>query len=338
MKAPGAALQGGLAALGLVAAYTTWQREPERKAGEAVIVDASQSDVQKIRFEDGNTTPPKWVELERRKESEGPRVWMRVSARPEQKQPERELRGNDSANKLWEKFAPLKATRALGQLPLEKLKEVGLDAPKKRLEITTRGQKQMFFIGASPFGVSDPYVRSESDGKVFVLGGGIVGDLDAAAIRLVDRQLHDWKTSDYDELKVTANGKSRELTQTSAEQPTQAKLADKTGKVNEQAKNWHDRLWRSLVSDVLGKGETPAGGEPVLALRVDYKSHGKEKGFMELGRVQAKAPEPAASTTPVAAAPTIEVYARTEATAGWVKLGSNIDDLIKEADKVVSAE
>ncbi len=339
MKTPAAAIQGGLAALGLIAAYTTWQRDPETKPGEVVIVDASQNDVRKIRFEDTSATPPKWVELERRKETDGQRVWLKVSARPEQKSPERELRGNEAANKLFEKFAPLKATRALGVLAPEKLKEVGLEAPKKRIEVDARGQKQVFFVGASPFGVSDPYVRSESDGKVFVLGGNVVSDLDAAAIRLVDRQLHDWKTSDYDEVKVTAGGKSKALTQTSPEQPVQAKLVDQAGKTDEQAKNWHDRIWRALASDVLGKGEVPANGEPQLALRIDYKSHGKPRGFVELARVRVT-PEPAAaaSAAPTPATPPIEVYARSESTAGWVKMNANTEDLIKEADKVIAAE
>ena len=101
MKAQGAAIQGGLAAVALIAAYTTWQREPERKSGEVAIIDASASDVQKIRYEDSSGPTVKWVELERRKEADGPRVWLRVAARPDQKAPERELRGNESANKLF---------------------------------------------------------------------------------------------------------------------------------------------------------------------------------------------------------------------------------------------
>ena len=41
MNVRGAAVQSGLAALGLVVAYGTWQREPERAPGEVVVVDAS---------------------------------------------------------------------------------------------------------------------------------------------------------------------------------------------------------------------------------------------------------------------------------------------------------
>ncbi len=339
MRTQGAALQGGLAALGLIAAYTTWQREPERRAGEVVVVDASPSDVQKVRYEDATSATPKWVELDRRKEADGPRVWLRVSARAEQKAPERELRGNDSATKLFEKIAPLRATRALGVLGADKLKEVGLEAPKKHIELMTKSGKRTFSIGASPFGVSDPYVKDDSDGKVYVLGGGVVGDLDAASIRLVDRQIHDWKTTEYDGLAITAGGKKRELTQTTPEAPGQAKLASKTGKTDDMAKNWHDKVWRLLVSDVLGKGETPAAGEPQIAARVDYTFHGRPRGFLELARVAGKAPEPAASASTPAPPPAVpmEYYARSESTAGWVKLGGSNEELVKEAEKLAAS-
>jgi len=337
MKAQGAAIQGGLAAMALVAAYTTWQREPERKSGEVVIIDASASDVQKLRYEDSSGPMLKWVELDRRKESEGPRVWLRVAARAEQKTPERELRGNEAASKLFDKFGPLKGSRALGTLSPEKLKEVGLEAPKKKIEITVRGAKRTLLVGSSPFGVSDPYVKDEADNKVYVLGGGIVADLDSAAIRLIDRQLHDWKPVDYDGLKITAAGKSRDLVQTTPEVPAQAKLASKTGKLDELAKNWHDKLWRVLVSDALGKGEVPANGEPVIALRVDYTSKGKPRGFIEIGRVQGKPPAVQASA-PTPAPVAAEVYARTESTAGWVKLSPAVEDIVTEADKVIAAD
>ena len=335
MKTRAAALQGGLAAVGLIAAYTTWQREPERKAGEVVVVGASVGDIQKIRFQDDSTPTPKWVELERRKEAEEPHVWLKVSARD--KNPERELRGNEAAGKTYDKFAPLKATRALGLLAADKLKEINLESPKKRIEVTVRGQKRVFLVGNSPFGVSDPYVRDEADNKVYVLGGGVIADLDNAAIRLVDRQLHDWKTSEFDALIVTAGDKKRELVQSTPEVPAQAKLASKSGRTDELAKNWHDKIFRMLVSDVLGKGETPKAGEPQIALRIDYTMRGKPRGFVEVGRVQGKPPEATSSSAAPPPTPPAEFYARSESTAGWVKLGTSIEPLLTEGAKIAAS-
>jgi Domain of unknown function (DUF4340) len=331
MRTRGAAVQGGLAALGLIAAYATWQRQPDRPAGEVVVMDLGKNDLQKVRFDDGT----KWIELTETKEGGDRVVFMKIAANEKTKTPERELRGNDGALKLWDKFAPLRGSRALGVLAADKLKELGLDAPKKHVEVTVRGEKRMLEVGTSPFGVSDPYVKT-SDGQVYVLGGAVVSDLESASVRLVDRALHGFKPTEWDGLSVSAGGKQRQLVQTNPEQPAAAKLASKKTptKPDEMAKNWHDKVWRLFASELLGKGEKPANGEPVTALRIDYSSGGKAKGFLEVGRVT----PPAANAVSSAAPPAPEAYGRTEHTAGWVKLPPSAEDLLKEAEKIAAAE
>jgi hypothetical protein len=334
MRTRGAAIQGGLAALGLLAAYATWQREPERTAGEAVVLDVSKSDLQKVRFDDGTT----WVEMTQKKEGDGPVVWLRLSPNEKAKTPEREVRGNEGALKLWEKLAPLRATRALGTLGPEKLKELGLDAAKKHFELTARGVTHKYKVGSPAFNVSEPYVIDEADQRVYVLGGGVLSDLGAAGVRLQDRTLHAFKQNEFDALAVSTGGKKRELKVTNPQTPATAKLVGKTGKTDDQAKNWHDKLWRLFVTDVLGKGEKPSAGEPSITLRVDYKEAGRDAGFIELGRLTAPPPPAPANTSTPPAAPATEVYARTEHTAGWVKLPALADDLLKEADKIVAGD
>ena len=334
MNVRGAAVQSGLAALGLVVAYTTWQREPERAPGEVIVIDVNKSDVQSVRIDAGDG---KTVEMERRKEArdEEPRVWLKLSADAKQKKPAREVPGNEGADRLWEKFGPLRATRALGVLKADKLKELGLDAPKKHIEVTARGVKHTFAVGSSPFGVSDPYVKDVEDGRVYVFGGGLINDLESAGMRLVDRQLHAFKPGDYDTVTITAGGKSRTLQAPPSENQFAAKLVNaKTGKPDDLAKNWHDKVSRLLVTDVLGKGELPAGGTPEVACKVEYAWHGKPKGFVELGRV---APPPVASNVPPAAN-TVEVLARSERTASWDRLPGNADDLAKECSHVAAGE
>ena len=46
------AVQGGIAALGLITMYATWQREPEHAPGSVTVIDASKSDVTLIHYED----------------------------------------------------------------------------------------------------------------------------------------------------------------------------------------------------------------------------------------------------------------------------------------------
>jgi hypothetical protein len=193
------------------------------------------------------------------------------------------------------------------------------------------GRKHLFLIGNSPFGVSNPYVKDESDGRVYVFTGSTLSELEGAQVRLVDRALHSFKPAEFDELTVAVGQKKRDFTQPTAEPNQPSKLlSKKSGKAEELAKNWHDKLWRQLVSDVLGKGENPAGGVPTVAVRIDYREKGKTVGFIEVGRVTQAAP---ANTS---APPASEIYARTEHTAGWVKMGQNTEDLLKEADKVVA--
>ena len=82
------------------------------------------------------------------------------------------------------------------------------------------------------------------------------------------------------------------------------------------SKNWHDKLWRVTVAEVLGKGEMPANGTPDVVCRIEYGWKGKPKGFVELGHV---APPPVASNVPAPPTAT-EAWARSERTASWDKL------------------
>ncbi len=328
MKMQGAVVQGGFAAAGLLLAYATWQREPDQKGSDVTVLAVSKSEIEKVRYEDG----PKWIELSPKGSGEEREVWLRISAKPESKTPERELRGNENAGKLFDRFAPLRATRALGTQPPAKLKELGLEKPTKHLNITAKGTTTKFVIGSSLYAVSDPYVQSEVDSQVYVLGRSILSDLDAAASRLVDRSLHKFKASEYDAVSVSADGKRRDL-MVEGDTPANTKLVSaKTHQADVLAKNWHDKVWSLYVMEPLGKGELPVDGEPQIKLRVDYQLHKKAVGFVEVAK--STPAQATSSATPAAAT----YYARTEHTAGWIKIAPSADDLIKECDKVTASE
>ena len=53
--------------------------------------------------------------------------------------PPRDLPGAENARKLYDQFAPLASLRAFGVLDANKLKELGLDNPKRKLEVTVKG-------------------------------------------------------------------------------------------------------------------------------------------------------------------------------------------------------
>ncbi|HEX2572616.1 MAG TPA: hypothetical protein VH877_23915 [Polyangia bacterium] len=330
MRARGTAIQGTLAAIGLLTAYSTWQREATVDTpGEAVVVSASSSDLQKVHYDDGKG----WMELERHTGDDG--VWLRLSAKqvgPTQT-PERLVRGSGEAEKLFKRFAPLEAARSLGVLPADKLKEIGLDTTKRHLELMLRGDKRTFKVALSPLGAGDPYIQDERDGKVYVFSNTTLNDLDAASVRLVDRRMHTFMIDELDGFTVSAEGKKREFVRKAGETKLTSKFApkDKPDQTDDLVKNWHDRLWNIVPLDVMGADEKPKAGAPKVEVRLDYTFRGRPVGWIELAKITHTPTD-----TSTAAPATVELYARTEHTAGWVRITAGIEDLYKEGSKIAA--
>jgi hypothetical protein len=244
---------------------------------------------------------------------------------PQPGTPERELRGSKAAVDLLERFTPLLATRDLGVLPEPKPKELGLDTATKKLTVVTRAGSQVFSVSTGTT-ANAPYLRRQSDGRVFILGGMLIADLDGTLEgpspggRLVERQLHGFKLEPNDEVVIRAKERSRELVAIPSETPFNVKLAPKGQPATPDvfAKNWHDKLLRLPAQELLGKGEAPAGGVPRVELRLDYHRGTKPLGFLEAGHSGR------------------DVYVRTEHTAGWVKVPATADEVLQEAEKVVA--
>ena len=339
MKARGALIQGVLAVGALVVAYATWQRAPETAAGDVVVLDYAKSAIEKIRLEDG----PRWIELTRRTEGSEPEIWLRQGAgeirvaapsdggtadagtvvvSPEQKP--RLLRGNERAEKAFERFAPLRAVRALGALSPEKQKELGFEGSKRRLSIDASGSAHVFKVASATPGFGAPYLQDEKSAKVFLLNGALLSELDPGSQQLVDRRLHGFKPGEFDAFTVKVGGDQKEFVQTGAELPATTKVAAKASpdKPDECVRNWHDKVWSRMITTVLyGQGELPPSGEPKPTLRIDYASRGKPKGWLEIAQ---------GSGT--------EIFARSENTAGWVMLHGGASEVVAEAKKVVGAK
>jgi hypothetical protein len=225
---------------------------------------------------------------------------------------------------LLDRFAPLLATRSLGKLSPEKLKELGFPETKKRLIVQEHGTPHPFLVSTAA-SVGAPYLRRE-DGEVFVLGGTAVSDLESAVEsgvpggRLLERQLHAFKLEPDDTVRIEAGKKTRELVVTAGDVPQTVKLApkDSPGSPDGFAKNWHDKLWRMAPQELLGKGETPPTGPPAVELRIVYGREKRELGFLEVGRSGR------------------DIYARSEQTLGWVKLPPTGEESLLEGEKAAS--
>jgi hypothetical protein len=352
----GAAIQGGLAVVGLLAAHLTWQREPERAPGAATVIDASKNDVSIIHYTDKNTV----VDFQRRTGQGEAAVWIHIAQgegalkhpaprndekkddkkdpkaakppAPAQPDTPRDLRGGDQAGKLVDNFAPLVSPRAFGVLDSAKLKELGLDAPTRKLDVTVKGDVRHYEIGQpekAPGG--EAFLRDTRDGRVYLMPRGMLADLQNPG-HLVDRRLHAFELGDFDRLVVSSGGKSKDYVQTDRQVRAKSALAPARSpdKPDQMAKNWHDSLWRAFPSDILGRDEQPPGGKPATVLKVEYFDGKSPVGFTEFAR------EESASGLSEEPSTSANVYVRTEHTAGWVKVATG-NQLITDAQKLIAA-
>jgi hypothetical protein len=132
---------------------------------------------------------------------------------------------------------------------------------------------------------------------------------------MVDRRLHTFQLNEIDGVKVKAGDQSKEFNVSS-----DGKLSPKATPTAPDAfaKNWDDKVFRLIVTEVLGKDEAPSAGTPAPELRLEYFKGGKLIGWIDMGH----------------AGP--DVYAKTEHTAGWMKMPVNTGDVITEGRKVAS--
>lgn len=336
-----------LAAAGLLLAYLTWQRRPDLAVGESIVVDLAKSDLQLIRFADEERKS--WVELTREPGHDGPFVAVKVSgtkveggALPpghptiQMNVPDRQARGSANAKRVFEAFAPLKASRALGVLDDKALKELGLDATKKTIEVRASGVSRRFKIAPAPPGGNDPYLRDERDGKVYVVSRSILSDLQSASVNLIERKLHDFRIEDADRLAVTRGARKKEFVLSRVPNAIGVRFAPAAApdKFDETVKNWHERIWKLFPSEVLGKDEPiapPRDGQP--GLRLEYSARGSRLGWLDL---IPGSPQGEQST----AAPAGEQYpyARSEFTLGWFKLPAADMALLSEVDSILGGK
>jgi len=356
-------VQAGLAAAALVAAYFTWQRGPELAPGEAIALDIAKNDLSSARFDDEEkntwvelarssdengsfitvllgpqdkpSSKPKSPDKLKAPDKADAKTTAKADTKadakvPEQaetktadKTPARLVRGSAAAEKLFASFTPLRANRSLGVLGPEKLKELGLDAPKKRITLTLRTGKRVFAIVPAPPGGTLPYLRDEASGQVYVVARSFLSDFQAAASVLVERKAHGFRLEEADRVQVSRGDVKREFVVMRSDHSLQLAPANAPDKPDAGFKTWHDKVFSLWPTEVLGKGEVPAEGTPEVALRLDYSMRGRRLGWLEIGKVPA--------VTSSADGGKDVLYARHERSLGWVKLGTHAQNVLADA-------
>lgn len=230
--------------------------------------------------------------------------------------PDRELRGNENAEQLLDRVAPLMAIRDLGVLGDDRREQMGLGATTKTLRIEAPGQNVEFRVSTPP-GASGTYLLGP-DGRVWVVADGLVQDLSAAASRLVDRRLHAFKPDDPDAVNVVSEGRTRSYVVRRLQGLNKLAPADSPDAPNAEATAWADKVWRLTPVELLGKGEAPREGNPQILLRLEYLRNRRPLGHLELGRAGN------------------EAYVRTENTVGWVRTPPGSVSLAEQADHLLT--
>ncbi len=346
MKASSTAFSAALAALGLMAAYQTWQRPKEQVRAESVqVFSATKQSLEQVHFEDGT----RFIDLNR--QAAEPRLsvtigylpgktptfdaglqvvtldggvdagTLRVNVKPPEPPPTRLTYGNERADALFTRFVPFEATRALGTLTGEKLDELGLVGSERGLAVTVAGQVHRFTVSKPLAGLIGSYLKDEQSGEVYLVQSSLFTELDPGSLMLVDRRLHAFKQSEFDAFSVALDGQRAEFVQTNAQVPETARVARAAtpDQADELAKNWHDKVWsRLIVTDVLGKGELPKSGEPKVALRLEYRARGAEKGWLEVGLDATRG-----------------TWARSEHTPSWVSVHQGTEEIVLEAKRLM---
>jgi hypothetical protein len=309
MNARAVLVQVVLAAMALVAAVLVWQRGPTGLPGEVTVLELPSRTLQRVRYDDEG----RFVELVR-DERNAEAVWVRLDEKSGG------LRGNEVARSLFGGLAPLKAIRALGVLDEQKLEEMGLTGSPRKLTLTAEGREQVLTLAARQGEeMANPYVLRE-DGSVFLLGPSLVPQLESAAAVLVDRRMHTFELGGFDSFAVSQGRNARSFV-VSGRPPEPVTVAPQHAPdaPDELARAWLDRVWRLPPRDMLGRGEEPPGGEPEEVFRVEYKLGGRSLGHLTVARGAEG-----------------DYYARTEHTAGWVRLLSGVDELAAMAVTVAS--
>lgn len=359
MRGGPVAVQAAVAAGALALAAVVWLRPPPQGApGEVPVAPLKRGDVRAVHWDDGSHRVDVWRSAEPERA-----VWVRTAPSPSLLRPdagsgtesgtvpdagvtatagradagvrgradggtsdalraireappppERELRGNELAEALLARVSPPMAIRDLGTASAERRSELGLAVTTKQLQLEALTGTLVFTVSTPP-GAAGAYLLAP-DGHLWLVQDSLPLDLSAASSRLVDRRLHAFRQDEPDALQLQVDGRTRSFVVRRAQGSTRVAPAETPDAPSPEVTSWADRAWKLTPLEVLGRGETPREGTPVVSLRIEYLRARKPLGFLELGRAGN------------------EWFARTEHTAGWVRLQPQAGALREQAERL----
>jgi hypothetical protein len=187
----------------------------------------------------------------------------------------------DGAEKVRQGLARFRALLTIGKVDAKRATDFGLDKPEGTLRVGLVGDPRVLTIGASTPGGGNYYARDEKTGLVHVVVGEPIATLMYAEGRMVERDLHGFKTDEATRIAVQAGGKRRQLVRV-ANRPNGWADTDSASKEDETASNWVGKLMQLRVTSYEEKFQNT----PTPIVRVEYADTKTNLGFIEIFKVQ----------------------------------------------------
>jgi hypothetical protein len=303
-------------------AVSIWTRDKEPRAlaqGDVTVWRGRADDVTHVAFEGKNRT----LSLDAKKDDRG-RYFVGSAERPAPPPvgdagapaaapTKTVLLSVAGGKKLAEALAPLKALRDVGKPAPDRAADFGLAEPEGTLKVTIGGAEHQLVIGGPTPGGSDRYVKDPSSGEVYAVTGDVFRDVESPDIRLLERELHDFKDAEIQRVHIAAGGKARDLVHGGAELKRIWADAASPEQNDETAGNWMAKLDRLRPLEYLTA--PPEGKQPVV--RVDFQG-GSPLGWMEVVKV------------PATSGGKSDYYVQTERTRLFAKVSSTLAEQVEQ--------
>jgi len=288
VKERGTLIHLALFAASALLAITLWAKDKKPKGaavGDVVVWAGRAADVTKVTYEHkkGKTV----LDV---KSDAGGRFFVgrveKVSATPEGEGKNLSFVSVGPADKLVALLAPFKAFRAIGRVGAERNKEFGFDGEELgQLTVVVGGAEKKLSVGGGTSGGGDRYARDDSTGELYAIEGDIIRDLEQADLKLVERDLHEWKDSEVGTAKIAAGDKTRDFVRGGAVEGKRFWAQATSPEQNDEtAGNFMSKVDKLKPSEYAE--QQPPGS--ALVLRIDYAAGSKPIGFLEILKVPAE--------------------------------------------------
>ncbi len=247
-------------------AYLVWTREPGRTpGGEVAVFPCRGEGPAEVEFKAGDRT----VRCVRKSSAYSGKSFWWIDAAGE---------GFKASGKFAEalgRFCPWMALRDLGDPGAEKKQEFGLAGGQDRLVLKFGSSQKSFRVGTTAYGSQDRYVEDEESGRVYLVRGQDLRDLEHPKSRFMERNFHGFERERIARVRVQAGERSAEIVPVLEAGKIKGWAdAGSPAEPKDGLRNWMQRYFTLRFSDYVkpeGDAETmecspPPGAEEVFSL------------------------------------------------------------------------